>query len=62
MAKSQISDVEMLSAGKLAEKIGATPAKVKKAITELKIEPAMTKCNCNYYSPDSVMKIKEFLG
>lgn len=52
---------QMLSAGKLAENLGVSAAKVKKVITELGIEPSMVKCRCNYYSTKEVEKIKQAL-
>ena len=59
MAKQTESD--LLSAGKIAEKIGASPAKVKKAIAELKLTAAQVKCNCSYFSPDQVKQIEDAL-
>ncbi len=53
---------EMLTAAKVAEKIGSTPAKVKKIITELNIEPDLVKGKCSYYGPKTAEKIKKALG
>lgn len=58
MAKSE----DMLTTGKIAEALGAKPAAVKKAITDLKLEPDAVKGRCTYFGPDSVKKIKEKLG
>lgn len=52
---------DMISTGKVAELIGVTPAKVKKAIEELQLEAAAVKCRCSYYTPDQVDKIKELI-
>jgi len=49
---------EMLSAGKVAAALGATPAQVKKAITDLKLEPSQVKGGCSYYNEAAVKKIK----
>lgn len=55
MAKEESN---LLTTAKLAEKIGASPAKVKKAIQELNIEPDLVKCRCNYYSETVAEKVK----
>ena len=59
MAKQAQTD--LLTAGKIAEKIGSTPAKVKKAIGELQLTAAQVKCNCSYYSTEQVKQIEESL-
>ncbi len=48
----------LLTSAKIAEQLGASPAKVKKAIDALGIEPAAKKGICNYYDADDVKKIK----
>ncbi len=53
---------ELLTAGKVAEALGRKPAEVKKAITELKLQPDLTKGACSYYGPASVKKIKAKIG
>jgi len=58
MGKSE----ELLTAGKIAQAVGAKPAEVKKAITELKLEPDVVKGGCSYYGAASVKKIKTKLG
>lgn len=55
MAKA---DSNLLTAAKWAEKFGASPAKFKKAILELNIEPDLVKGPCNYYSEQTAEKIK----
>jgi hypothetical protein len=53
---------DLLTAGKVAKALEVKPAEVKKAITELGLEPDVVKGGCSYYNPDSVMKIKKKLG
>ena len=55
-------DGDLLSTGKIAEELGATPAKVKKAIGELGLKPASTKGACSYYTRASLAKIKAALA
>lgn len=52
-----MANEDLLTAGKIAEKIGASAAKVKKAIVELNMEPDITKGACKYYGPTAVEKI-----
>ena len=52
----------LLTAGKIAEALGAKPAQVKKAITELELEPDGVKGGCSYYGGAAVKKIKAKLG
>ena len=47
----------LLTSAKIAEKLGASPAKVKKAISSLGIEPAARKGICGYYDAAAVKKI-----
>ncbi len=49
---------DLLTAGDIAKTLGASDAKVKKAIKELAIEPAAKKGVCNYYRRDALPKIK----
>lgn len=49
---------EMLTAAKWAEKLGVSQGKVKKAITELNIEPDEKKGRCAYFSEETAEKIK----
>ena len=49
---------EQITAANIAKELGASPAKVKKAIDELKIQPVAKKGVCSYYSRDAVKKIK----
>lgn len=52
---------EMLTAKKVAEKLGTTEAKVKKVIKENNIEPDAKKGACNYYAPATIEKIKSLI-
>ena len=59
MNKQDKSD--LLTAGAIAVKLSAPPAKVKKAIADLKIKPAAKKGVCSYYTWDVLPKIKAAL-
>ncbi|MHB9053567.1 MAG: hypothetical protein ACYC5F_06220 [Thermoleophilia bacterium] len=50
---------DLLTAGKIAAELGVSPAKVKKAIQELGLEPDAKKGACSYYSKAAVTKIKK---
>ncbi|MCL4472463.1 MAG: hypothetical protein M1455_00780 [Actinobacteria bacterium] len=50
---------DLLTAGKIATELGVSPAKVKKAIQELGLEPDAKKGACSYYSTATVNKIKK---
>ncbi len=52
---------DLLTAGKIAQQLGASGGQVKKAIQQLAIKPAAKKGACSYYSPDSLAKIKAAL-
>lgn len=52
---------ELLTAKKVAEKLGVTEAKVKKIIKEQNIEPDAKRGACNYYAPTTVEKIKTLI-
>ena len=51
----------LVTAGKMAEALGAPAAKVKKAITDLGIQPAAKKGACCYYDSKAVAKVKKAL-
>ncbi len=53
---------DLLTAGKIAEALKAPPAKVKKAIADLKLKPAAKKGPCCYYAAGDVAKIKKVLS
>lgn len=50
-----------LSPAKIAESLGASPAKVKKAIESLGLQPSSKKGVCSFYDAASVAKIKAAL-
>jgi len=52
---------ELLTAGKIAEKLGVTAGKVSKVIKERGLEPDQKKGNCGYYGPAKVKQIEEAL-
>lgn len=52
-----MSDAQ-LSPAKIAEALGASPAKVKKAIQTLGLEPSSKKGVCCFYDSGAVEKIK----
>jgi hypothetical protein len=52
---------DSLTAGKIAEELGVTGGKVKKAIEKLGLEPVATKGPCSYYARSAVSKIKAAL-
>jgi len=54
--------VEMLTAAKVADRIGVSASKVKKAIEALAIAPDLVKGGCNYYGAGTVEKIRKSLG
>ena len=62
MEKQMAEAKEMLTAAKIAEQLGVPPTKVKKVITDLGIEPDMKKGACNYYSTETIKKIKTSLN
>jgi Fic family protein len=49
---------DLFTAGQIAKLVGASDAKVKKAIGELKLKPAAKKGVCSYYAKDAVAKVK----
>ena len=60
MAKDD-SGREGLSAGALAKELGASPAKVKKALGELGIEADFVKSGCSYYYAERTAQVKKAL-
>lgn len=53
------NDEKLLSASAIAKELGVSPAKVKKAIEDAHIEPAMVKCNRPLYPPSVLEEIKQ---
>lgn len=54
-------NTDLLTAGNIAKELGVSDTKVKKAIQELGIKPKAKKGVCNYYSKNTVPKIKAAL-
>ena len=52
---------ELLTAGKIAEKLGVSAGKVSKTIKEHGLEPDQKKGNCGYFGPEKVKRIEEAL-
>jgi hypothetical protein len=52
---------DSLTAGKIAEELGVTGGKVKKAIEKLGLAPVEKKGVCSYYARSAVGKIKAAL-
>ena len=51
------SETALLTTAQVAEKLGASPAKVKKAISSLNLEPTAKKGVCSYFDAAAVKKI-----
>jgi hypothetical protein len=52
---------ELLTAGKIADKLGVSPAKVSKAIKDNAVEPDQKKGNCAYFGPEKVAQLEALL-
>ncbi|MCZ7662185.1 MAG: hypothetical protein M5U22_04220 [Thermoleophilia bacterium] len=52
---------DLLTTGKIAEKLGVSQGKVSKLVKERGIEPDQKKGNCGYYGPGKVKVIEEAL-
>jgi len=50
------------SAGAIAKELGVSPAKVKRALAELKIDADFVKSGCAYYYPERTVQVKQALG
>ncbi len=50
---------DLLTAGKIALELDASPAQVKAAIAALKLKPAAKKGACTYYDRAALPKIKK---
>ncbi|MCW5979888.1 MAG: hypothetical protein KIT09_17540 [Bryobacteraceae bacterium] len=59
-AKAQAKE-ELLTAAKVAEQLGASPAQVKKAIAAAGVVPDAKKGACAYYGPQTVKRIQKAL-
>ncbi len=49
---------DLFTAGAIAKAVGATDARVKKAIKDLALKPKAKKGVCNYYGQDALAKIR----
>jgi predicted ArsR family transcriptional regulator len=47
------------SAGAMAKELGASPAAVKRALADLKIEPDFVKAGCAYYYAERTSAVKK---
>ncbi|MGB9664556.1 MAG: hypothetical protein ACPL25_06525 [Ignavibacteria bacterium] len=52
---------ELLTVGKIAELLSVSSAKVKKAVQDAGIQPALKKGACSYFSKNDIPKIKNAL-
>ena len=52
---------DLLTAANIAKALGVSDGKVKKTIQTLGIKPTAKKGVCNYYSKDTVAKLKDAL-
>ena len=52
---------EGLSAGAMAKELGASPAAVKRALGDLKIEADFVKSGCSYYYAERAVDVKKAL-
>lgn len=57
-----MADSELLTAGKIAAALKVPGARVKKAISDLKLKPTAKKGVCLYYSKDLLPKIKQAIA
>ena len=53
---------EGLSAGARAKELGVSPAKLKKALAGLGIEPEFVKSTCGYYYTERSQQVKQDLA
>lgn len=56
-----MTDEELLSAGKIAEKLGVSSGKVSKYLKESGLEPDQVKGRCGYFGPEKVKAIEQAL-
>ncbi len=52
---------DLLTPGNIAKQLSVSEGKVKKAIAELKLEPAAKKGVCSYYDAAAIAKIQAAL-
>ena len=56
-----MSEEQLLTSAKIAEKLGVSASKITKIIKQQGIEPAQLKGRCGYYGADAVKKIADTL-
>jgi hypothetical protein len=56
-----MADPELLTTGKIAERLGVSQGKVSKVVKEKGLEPDAKKGACGYYGPDKVKLIADAL-
>ena len=52
---------EGLSAGAIAKELEVSPAVVKRALADLKVEADFVKAGCAYYYPERALQVKSAL-
>ena len=52
---------EGLSAGAMSKDLGISPAKVKKTLTQLGLEPDFVKSGCGYYYAERTAEVRKAL-
>ncbi|MEM4189416.1 MAG: hypothetical protein QW470_07010 [Candidatus Caldarchaeum sp.] len=52
---------ELVTVSQLAKQLKTTPAKIRKALEELKIKPKTIKRGCSYYDPSVKEKLEKAL-
>ena len=53
---------EGFSAGAMSKDLGISPAKVKKVLSELGVEPDFVKSGCNYYYAERTAEVRKAVG
>jgi len=53
---------EGFSAGAIAKELEVTPAAVKKALAELKIDADFVKAGCGYYHQERIAQVKQAIA
>lgn len=56
-----MAEPELLTTGKIAERLGVSPGKVSKIVKAEGLEPDVKKGACGYYGPEKVKLIADAL-
>jgi hypothetical protein len=56
-----MSNDDLLTGKKIAEKLGVSQGKVTKYLKENDVKPDNVRCNCKYYGPKTVKQIEKAL-